>query len=414
MSSIAEAQAPALLSFRDVLRGDVIRRVWYAQLVSLFGDFLALFAVIAYVTFRLHGSPSQLTAVQISYMLPIVVMGPLAGVFVDRWPLKPTLIASDLIRAALAMLLLVSTSMWHLYAVLAMLSAISSFFGPAQSVAIRTHVPANGLISANALMQIAFMVARILGPAAAGALVAAFGPASCYALDVLSFVVSASLIGSVAIHRPLQERNAPASENRVGVLLRDMGQGLNFIIHHAAVCFMVVAMAAGLFTLGCFGPLIAIHVRETLRASARAFGFVNGTIGAGLLIGTQAVRQIAARFANETLVLSGLAGIGAGVFVLGAVPLLFATVIGAFTIGFAFAAIMVPEQTLIQQETAPAMLGRVSSTMSSVVFLGQVLGLVMSGLLAERLGIRAVFFLCSGIAGALVVGGKLLLRARSA
>src|SRR5258707_11245897 len=100
--STATAAAPAApLSFRDVLAIDVMRRVWYAQVVSLFGDFLALFAVIAVVSFALHGSPNQIIGVQIAYMLPIVFVGPIAGVFVDRWPLKPTLVASDLIRALL-------------------------------------------------------------------------------------------------------------------------------------------------------------------------------------------------------------------------------------------------------------------------------------------------------------------------
>ena len=105
----AAAAPPAPLTFRDVLRIDVMRRVWYAQVVSLFGDFLALFAVIAVVSFRMHGTPAQLTGLQIAYMLPIVFVGPIAGVFVDRWPLKPTLVASDLIRAVLALLLIVST-----------------------------------------------------------------------------------------------------------------------------------------------------------------------------------------------------------------------------------------------------------------------------------------------------------------
>src|SRR5206468_7871276 len=86
---------PAPMTFSEVLRIDVMRRVWYAQVVSLFGDFLALFAVIAVVSFRMKGTPAQLTGVQIAYMLPIVFIGPIAGVFVDRWPLKPTLVASD-------------------------------------------------------------------------------------------------------------------------------------------------------------------------------------------------------------------------------------------------------------------------------------------------------------------------------
>src|SRR5882724_6028689 len=77
----ATAPPPVLLSFRDVLGITVMRRVFYAQVVSLFGDFLALFAVIAVVSFRMHGTAAQLTGVQIAYMLPIVFVGPAAGVF---------------------------------------------------------------------------------------------------------------------------------------------------------------------------------------------------------------------------------------------------------------------------------------------------------------------------------------------
>src|SRR6266436_6094717 len=168
MATVTATAPPAPMTFRDVLRIDVLRRVWYAQVVSLLGDFLALFAVIAVVSFRMHGTASQLTGLQIAYMLPIVFVGPIAGVFVDRWPLKPTLVSSDLIRAVLAMLLIPAVSMWQVYFVLASLSCVSAFFGPAQQVTIRSHVPVAGLMAANALMQIAFMGSRIIGPAAAG------------------------------------------------------------------------------------------------------------------------------------------------------------------------------------------------------------------------------------------------------
>jgi len=141
MSTVTATAPVTPLTFREVLRIDVIRRIWYAQLVSLFGDFLALFAVLSVVSFRLHGTPAEVTGVQIAYMLPLALLGPLAGVFVDRWPLKPTLIASDLVRAVLAVLLIVSTEVWHVYLVLAALSCVSAFFAPAQTVTIRTHVP---------------------------------------------------------------------------------------------------------------------------------------------------------------------------------------------------------------------------------------------------------------------------------
>src|SRR5919108_418291 len=109
----APAAAPAPLSFRDVMRIAVMRRVWVAQVISLFGDFLALFAVIAVVTFRMNGTAAEVTGLQIAYMLPIVFVGPIAGVFVDRWPLKPTLVSSDLIRAVIALLLIPASSVWQ-------------------------------------------------------------------------------------------------------------------------------------------------------------------------------------------------------------------------------------------------------------------------------------------------------------
>jgi MFS family permease len=406
------------MSFREVLRNVVMRRVWYAQVVSLFGDFLALFAVIAVVSFTMHGTANQITGVQIFYMLPLVFVGPIAGVFVDRWPLKPTLVASDLIRAVLALLLIPATSIWQVYVVLAALSCVSSFFGPAQQVTIRTHVPAAGLISANALMQMAFMGMRVVGPSTAGVVAASFGPRICYAIDVASFVGSAALIGSVAIRRPLSAtpgtpaaQATPSSSNRIHAIWRDLVQGVSFIFHHTAILFVVMAMAAGLFTIGCFGPLIAIFVRDTLHGSARLFGFVSAMVGVGLFLGTPVVRRASVRFSNDALVLSGLAGIGAGVFLLGAIPHQIATLIAAAAIGVAFAAIMVPAQTLLQRETPHEMIGRVSSTNISVALLAQVGGLMLSGALADAFGVRMVFFLCAALAIAMAAGGRAFLRA---
>ena len=412
-TATAPALPPAPLSFRDVLGIKVMRRVFYAQVVSLFGDFLALFAVIAVVSFRMHGTPAQLVGVQISYMLPIVFVGPIAGVFVDRWPIKPTLISSDLIRAVLALALIPATSLWQIYAVLAALSCVSAFFGPAQTVTIRSHVPVPGLMSANALMQIAFMGSRIIGPSIAGILVKLFTPQVCYAIDVFSFLASAALIGSVAILRPATAA-APSgsSSNRIHQIWIDMRAGWSFIIHHSAILFFVIAMAAGLFTIGCFGPLISIYVRDTLHADAGLFGYVSGMVGVGLLIGTQVVRQIAKKASDTGLVLWGLFGIGAGVLLLGAVPHIVATFASTFIIGFAFAAIMVPASTLIQRETPPDMLGRVGSTNASVVFLGQILGLAVSGVLAELVGVRMVFFLCAGLSVALAIAGRAFLKAK--
>jgi MFS family permease len=189
-----------------------------------------------------------------------------------------------------------------------------------------------------------------------------------------------------------------------------MGEGMRFIFHHAALSFVVLAMAAGLFTIGCFGPLIAVYVREWLHASSGIFGIVSAMVGVGMLVGMPMVRRFAIHASNSTLVLSGLAGIGVGALLLGAAPFVAAALLATFTLGFAFAGIIVPAQTLMQQETPHALMGRISSTMMSVVFFAQLLGLILSGVLAQLFGVRAVFFLCAVIAWVLTSAGRLLLK----
>src|SRR5580692_12485472 len=206
-----DPELPAPLSMGDVMRIPMMRRLWYAQTISVFGDFLALYAVIGILTFKLHATAQQITGVQIAYMLPIAVLGILAGVFVDRWPLKPTMVSSDSIRAALCLLLLFATQIWHFYLILAAISVVSSFFGPAQGVAIRSAVPMHGLRSANALMQQVMFGMRIIGPAIAAFMVAYLGAASCYILDSVSFVGSACLIASVVFLKPEKTATKPVT-----------------------------------------------------------------------------------------------------------------------------------------------------------------------------------------------------------
>ena len=415
---------PDPLSLGAVLRIVPMRRMWYAQIVSVFGDFLALFAVISVMTFKLGATPQQITGVQIAYLLPIAVLGILSGVFVDRWPLKPTMVSSDLLRGGLCLLLLLVHNVWGFYAVLAAISVVSSFFSPAQGVAIRSLVPLHGLRSANALLQQAMFIMRIIGPSAAAFLVANLGAKSCYLFDSLSFVLSASFIASVALKVSSQPQGAPpsataspspkvgstsAQEERKGLgrIWTDMQAGTSFIVHHAALLFVIVALAAGMFVMGCFGPLIAVYVRDNLHASTRTFGVTSAMIGIGLLLGVNALNAFAKRTRDSTLVYLGLGGIALGTLLMALVPHLVSALVGCFLVGFSVSGIIVPSQTLIQQETPHELMGRVGSTVLSAIFTAQIGGLVLSGILAEVTSVRRVFLLCTAMLAVLIVAGKL-------
>ena len=431
--SVIDQLPPTPLSMGAVLRVATMRRLWYAQIVSVFGDFLALFAVITVMTFKLHSTAQQVTGIQIAYLLPIAILGILSGVFVDRWPVKRTLVASDLIRAGLVLVLIFVHNVYGFYAVLAAISVVSSFFGPAQGVAIRSAVPLHGLRSANSLIQQVMFVMRIIGGPTAAFIVSHLGEKVCYIADSVSFFASAALIASLtlvipkgnAVGRTIEGKSAPVIAEKSGLarILEDMKEGASFIFHHAALLFVIVALAAGMFVMGCFGPLIAIFVRDTLRASTNVFGIASAMIGAGLLIGITILNAAAKNIKNNALVYSGLSGIAAGTLILAAAPHIvfhlsgraFATdilltVFGCFVIGFAAAGIIIPSQTMIQQETPPAMLGRVGSTVMSLIFSAQIAGLILSGILANYTSVRRVFAICTAMLIVLILAGKLFME----
>jgi len=412
-----DPELPAPLSMGDVLRVPMMRRLWYAQIISVFGDFLALFAVIGVLTFNLHATAQQVTGVQIAYMLPIAVLGILAGVFVDRWPLKPTMVSSDSIRAVLCLLLIFATQIWHFYAILAAISVISSFFSPAQGVAIRSAVPLHGLRSANALMQQVMFGMRIIGPALAGLMVSYLGARSCYAFDSASFVGSALLIASVTFLAPGPKATPTpdaAGNSAIGKVWLDMKQGINFIMHHAALLFVILAMAAGMFVLGCFGPLIAIYVRDSLHASTKSFAIASAMIGLGMLIGINGLNTFGKKLRDTVLVYSGLCGIAVGLVILTLLPHLWSTILGNLIIGFSVAGIIVPSQTLFQKATPPELMGRVGSTFMSIIFTAQISGLVLSGILTQHIGVRQVFGLCAILLVILMAVGKLWMEPKPA
>jgi DHA3 family macrolide efflux protein-like MFS transporter len=413
--------SPDPLGMGEVLRIPAMRRMWYAQIVSTFGDFLALFAIIDIMTFNLHATPQQVTGLNIAYLLPIAVLGILSGVFVDRWPLKLTMVGSDFIRAGLCLLLFFVHTVTGFYVVMATISIFSSFFSPAQGVAVRSIVPMNGLRSANALLQQVMMMMRILGGPIAVTIVKVFGSKSCYGIDAASFLASGCLIASLTLIVP-RKPAAPASANTsaIGGIFTDMKVGASFIVHHAALFFVIASLAAGMFVMGCFGPLIAIYVRDTLHAAPSIFAVTSAMIGVGMLVGINVLNAVAKKFANTTQVYLGLGGIAAGTLLLAAAPLaainvpfthlglpIVITVFGCFLIGFSCAGIIVPAQTLIQMETPAELMGRVGSTTMSSIFGAQIGGLLLSGILANYTSVRTVFAICTAMLVVLIVAGKL-------
>jgi len=392
------------LTFRDVLKIRSVRRLWIAQLVSIFGDFLAIFAVFSLVTFQLHGTPTQVSMILVAYMLPLAVVSPLAGVFVDKWNVKWTMIASDLVRGILVLVLVFVRDLNTIYVIFLALSTVSSFFVPAQSVAVRALAPAAGLLAVNGLMTQAVQGSQIISPAIAGLLVQWFGANACFLFDSFSFFFSAAMVMTLAIHR------APSPGTAASSVLAAMRQGFSFIFTHGAISFVILAMTAGMFAVRCFGALLSVYVRDVLLSNAALFGTLNSLIGIGMITGTQFLHRAASRVPQQFLVIYGLGGMGAAVLITALFGKVATTALGMLGLGFGAAFIMVPSQTLLQQETPHALLGRVMSSLMSLLAMSQVLAMFVAGPVAQQLGIRKLYFGSAAMLGVIGAVGYAWLR----
>ncbi len=187
-------------NFATVLRHAGVRNLWLGQIGSQVGDYFAILALLVVMSGFQRGTAETTATVSgllIALTLLRFVFGLLAGVFVDRWDRRRTMIGSDLLRVALALAFIpafLSHQLAALYALAFALSAISMLFIPAKGALIPWLVPAAQLASANALSQTSQMLAQFVGPALAGATFATLGTGNqwiAFVIDGVSFLVSA-------------------------------------------------------------------------------------------------------------------------------------------------------------------------------------------------------------------------------
>ncbi len=387
------------VTFRQVLGNGTFRRLWIAQLVSQLGDWLALLALFSLVAFRRHGSPADVSGIFVAFILPFALLGPAAGVLVDRWNPKATMIASDLLRAVLAVLLAVATTLPQLYALVFGVSAVSAFFIPAQTVTIPLIVRKEELLVANALSAQTMHLTKVVGPAAAGVLVAAVGERACFLIDAATFLFSAAVLSTLAVHRePRPATGAPS-------VLAELAQGLRFVASRPAIVFVIVTTVAAIVAAGVFDALIAIYVRDVLSAGSQAFGALVSIVGAGTIAGAFLVGRFGQGVPRVRLVALGIVGVGMAILGIAASARLEPALVASLGLGLAAAAVFIPSQTLLQEETPPAMLGRVSATFTTTITVAQLLGILGAGRLTELAGIRRLYYavsaimFCVGLAG---------------
>jgi MFS transporter, DHA3 family, macrolide efflux protein len=360
------------------------RRLWLAQTVSLLGDFVALFAVQVAVVFRTRGSASDMAGVFIASLVPCVVLGPVAGMFADRWDPRRTMIASDLARGALVLLLACAVTVPQICAISFAVSCFSNFFAPARAITLPLLVPPDLLLAANARMQQSMQVVRITSPAVASALIATFGERICYAADSATFFGSAILLATLRYRRP-------ATRSPPRTVFRDLSAGFAFLFTDPRFSFVVFSMTAGAFAAGCFGALASVYVRDVLHRGPPLLGMIGMLIAAGTVAGSAVMSGCARRRDSRQLIGSGMTAVGASILLIAAQPTQSAALIGSAGMGLGVAVVVLAAAVMLQGETPPELRGRVSGASAALTSLAQLTAMLLSGMWATHLGIRGVF-----------------------
>lgn len=399
----------ALLRHRD------FARLWLGGLLSIAGDWV-LYAALPYVVYERTGSTVATAGMIAAQLAPAIVLGSIAGVFVDRWDRARCLVVANLLQAAAVSLLLLVPNdgwLWMVFAVAAAQSAVAAFSEPAESALLPALVPSEQLVAANALNVLNNRVGRLAGLPLGAALLAALGLEGVVLVDAASFVAAAALIAPIADPR----RRADASEDAVTVATsawaafwREWRDGLGVVRreHAVAVLFGVL----GLMTFGgtMLDPLAVAWVRDVLGEGPEIFAALltahaaAGIVGA-LVVGRLAVGLSPALVVGWTSILAG--GVLAIRTNVPSVPLALAL---SAVAGVTSVASSVGIDTLVQRLVRDEYRGRVFGALGASGALLSLLGAAVGGALAEVVGIVPMLNVACGL---IVVAGLVVLGSRT-
>jgi predicted MFS family arabinose efflux permease len=384
------------------LRHRTFRLLFGGQVVSDLGDWLDFLALIALIVYRWGLGPSALAALSVAVGLPFAVIAPLSGVWADRLPRKSLMVAADLSRAVVVFGLVFAPDLQTALALVFVRGVFSTFFGPARQATIASAVPRDDLLAANSLSQLSFQLAKILGPALGGVLVAAVGPRPAFMVDAVTFLVSAAFIARLPNIAPTARTQEGTEQPR---FWREFREGFSCLLHRRSLSMAVASNSAAVLIVFTFDSLGALALRE-LGLGAALFGLTIGGIGLGTAAGAVAIGQWGKRVHPFATMGAGQIGGGLVVALFGVAVMLHTRGTGAWVIayvliGLAAAAVFVPYGYVVQVETPPGLLGRVFATAGGIQNAVLLLAPIVGAAIAELWGVGFVFA-AAGIALALL------------
>jgi MFS family permease len=341
-------------------------------------------------------APLAVSGVLLAAALPVLLIGPLAGVFVDRAQKRRMMLAMDGLRAIVVALMIVVSGdialpffaggkppiYWTLgviYAVVFIINAAQQFFGPASTSLIQPIVSQEQQPQAMGFMQMSVALASIIGPAIAAPLFVAFGAFWALLFNAASFVVSFLCIS--AIRTP----GAPIASvgGQSGGFWKEFGQGVRFYFTNRVLLTLTLCVVVAVTGASALNTLDVFFTTQNLGASTAVYGLVGAVYGLGAVIGSIVIGIFAERLGLARLLWLSLAGMGVMIIVVSRMTSVGPALGLMFGIGFGNSALNIAASPLMMRTTPPALLGRVIAIFQPITSLVILLATALVGYLAS-------------------------------
>src|SRR5215208_1963896 len=392
------ARTNPLRSLGDVIRdyGALVRSrryfpLWLGQLVSNFGDTLHYIALVVLV-FDLSGRGLAVSGLVAAEIVPVLLLGPVAGVVIDRFSRKAVLIGSDLARAALVLSLVWPQGVWHAYAVAAGLAAGNTFFNPTVQAVIPTITTEDQRLAANSVSWSTGRLVQIVGAAVAGGVIAAIGIGPAFVLNAASFVVSAACIVALPIPPHAGQFGAGTSRG-LGSYFEDARAGLAFALRDRFVSRLLLVQSLASFAVGATGALLVVLAEEHLGLPPAGFAWLIGAIGVGALLGPLIPNALARDYRDARWLFVPYLIRGAGDVLIAVVTPLPLALLILFVYGLNTSTGMVVFNSTVQGAVPDAVRGRVFTLLDVSWSAMRLLSLALGGALVDVVGVQPVFWI---------------------
>ncbi|MEI3649774.1 MAG: MFS transporter [Dolichospermum lemmermannii FEM_B0920] len=422
----ADSENNQQVGFLPVLKNPNFLALWAGQVFCQLADKVYLVLMIALINSQFQASDQSISgwvsALMMAFTIPAVLFGSVAGVFVDRWSKKVVLVASNIWRGILVLLipsLLWLTHDWQPVGVLPvgfliilgvtfLVSTLTQFFAPAEQSAIPLIVKEQDLLSANSLYTTTMMASVIVGFAVGEPVLALadglwmqLGGSGGLGKEIL-VGGSYAIAGLILFLLQTNEKPHPP-ETEFPHVFSDLRDGLRYLQENHRIRNALLQLII-LFSVFAALTVLAVRMAEIIpNMKASQFGFLLASAGVGVALGATILGQFGQRFSYKQLSFWGCLGmagslIGLSLFTTQLLPvLLFIALVGVFG-----ALVGIPMQTAIQTETPPDMRGKVFGLQNNVINIALSLPLALAGVAETFIGLKAVFFTLAAI---VLIGG---------